>query len=396
MKKWSVVTSLLVLSVIILALGIVGSAQEGPKRLKIGALLPMTGPGAAWGVDQQRCMQLVVDDINGKGGIKIGGKSHMIEVVIGDDKYTGAGATDAVSRLIYEQGVKYIIGPIGSTPVLAVSPIVTKAKVLLLPNSFVKEAIGPDKPYNFRIFFTSNEIDPIIWRYVKKNYPQVKTVVAIGSNDATGIGQTNDVEKAAQAEGVKVLSKELHELGITDFNPLAAKVVAMKPDVIDPTCTPLGYGAKVIKALYEVGYKGILVSTAWSDARAIVPVTGKNAIEGMIGRSLDQFNPASPPRLRQFAERYLKKYGEAPLLDIPMFAQPIWWLEQAMEATQSLEVDKIVAYFENPKNVFQTVFGEGKFGGKEYYGVNHQIIMPIPVCVIRDGKNVMVQEPQMP
>jgi hypothetical protein len=79
-----------------------------------------------------------------------------------------------------------------------------------------------------------------------------------------------------------------------------------------------------------------------------------------------------------------------------MFAQPIWWLEQAMNATQSLEVDKIVAYFEDPKNVFQTVFGEAKFGGKEYYGVNRQIMMPIPVCVIRDGKNVMVQEPQMP
>jgi len=394
MKKRLV--AMMVVSIWIMALS-VGAAYAAEKVFKIGLLGPMSGAGAAWGISMQRGVSMAIEDINKAGGLKVGNDGYRMEFVPGDTKYTGSVAVSEASRLVFELGIKHIVGPIGSSPTIAISPILNENKVLFLHNSYTPEALGPKFPFNFRaLCSTSHEIAPVVWKYVKEKYG-VKTMVAVGQNDATGLAETDHDIEACKQLGIKVLKRELFDLATTDFMPLMTKVVAMKPDAIEIGSAAAGYLAQMAKALHELGYKGIRVSNTLSgEANIMVPIIGKAASEGLVSQNIDFSSEDATPWMREFYKRYVDKYGPPFGAAAAWVCFPVIWLKEAVEATGSFDTDKLVKYFETPNKKFNHYFGPSQFGGKTYYGVNHQFKVPIPVTEIRDGKNVLVQAPQIP
>jgi len=374
-----------------------GAAYAEEKVFKVGLMGPMSGAGAAWGINMQRGVSMAIEDINKAGGLKVGNDVYRMEFVAGDTKYTGSVAVSEAARLVFEQSIKHIIGPIGSSPTLAASPMLNENKVLFLHNSYTPQALGPQFPYNFRaLCSTSHEIAPVVWKYVKEKYG-VKTMVALGQNDATGLAETDHDIEACKELGIKVLARELFDLATTDFMPLMTKVVAMKPDAIEIGSAASGYVAQMAKALHELNYKGIRVSNTLSgEASVMVPIIGKEACEGLVSQNIDFESKDATPWMREFYKRYVDKYGK------PFGAAAAWvyfpavWLKEAIEATGSFNTDVLVKYFETPNKKFNHYFGPSQFGGKTYYGVNHQFKVPIPVTEIRDGKNVLVQAPKVP
>ncbi len=93
------------------------SAEE--KVLKIGAIAPLSGPGAPWGKALVQGVELAIDDIHAKGGLVVGGDKYKIELLAYDDKYSGKEAVDAANRLIFNDKINIIFGSIGSAPVNA-------------------------------------------------------------------------------------------------------------------------------------------------------------------------------------------------------------------------------------------------------------------------------------
>ena len=394
MKKWTILVMFLVFSIIFATDSF---AQKAKETIKIGLMGPMSGAGAAWGIGFQRGVSLAVEDVNNAGGVKVGKKTYLLDFISADDKYTGSVAVSEVSRLIFELKIKYLIGPLGSTPAVAISPIANENKVLTFIGGYTPRAIGPQFPYNFRgLCSTSHEIAPILWKYVKEKYG-VKNAVLIGQNDETGKAETDHDIEACKELGIQILHRELFDLATTDFMPLMTKVVAMKPDAIEIGSAATGYAAQMAKALYELGYKGIKVSNTISgEADVIVPIIGKEACEGLISLNVDWFSKDATPWMREFAERYVKRYGKPFSVAAAWVYWPVIWLKDAFEKTGSFDTDILKKYFETPGKKFIHQHGETQFGGKKYYGVNHQIKIHIPLSEIKDGKNVMVQTYQIP
>src|SRR5205823_14270501 len=73
-------------------------AAPAPTELKVGAVLPLTGPFSASGGYFQQAYQLATDEVNGAGGLDIGGKKVQVNLKILDD---GSDATK--SRSLIEQ-----------------------------------------------------------------------------------------------------------------------------------------------------------------------------------------------------------------------------------------------------------------------------------------------------
>ena len=97
-------------------------AQE---TLKIGAIGSLSGGGTAWGLAIQRGAELAVDEVNKAGGLKVGDKTYKVELLMRDDQYTGQGGKTAAERLVFQDKVKFIVGPIGSNPVLSTVQVTT-------------------------------------------------------------------------------------------------------------------------------------------------------------------------------------------------------------------------------------------------------------------------------
>ena len=82
-----------------------------PKELKIGVILCMTGWFSAAGLLEEKECLAVTDLINEGGGITVGGQRYKIVPVFEDNKSSHEGTVAATNKLIYDRGVKFIVGP---------------------------------------------------------------------------------------------------------------------------------------------------------------------------------------------------------------------------------------------------------------------------------------------
>ncbi len=60
---------------------------------------------------------------------------------------------------------------------------------------------------------------------------------------------------------------------------------------------------------------------------------------------------------------------------------------QAIQAAQSLDPKTVASKWEQMTTI-NTIFGPGKMGGKQTYGVNHNVYFQTPISVIQNGKVV--------
>src|SRR5262249_47217624 len=91
-------------------------AVEAQEPVKIGVLLPLTGPFAKNGIENWEAMQIARDMINAQGGVN----GRKIEYVHGDATSPTA-AISETERIITKDGVKITTGSFASPLAIAVS-----------------------------------------------------------------------------------------------------------------------------------------------------------------------------------------------------------------------------------------------------------------------------------
>src|SRR3989338_9250736 len=94
---WGIVVILVVLGALYFGLQkqstTVTTEEIGP--IKIGAIAPLTGDAAAYGIPDQRAKAIALKEINDAGGVN----GRLIEVIWEDTKCTGTDATTATQKL---------------------------------------------------------------------------------------------------------------------------------------------------------------------------------------------------------------------------------------------------------------------------------------------------------
>jgi len=190
----------LLLSALLLAPGLVPGVSQAQETLKVGALVTLSGAGAAWGQAMLYAAELAADDVNAKGGLEVGGKRYKVQIIPYDDKYQSNDAVTAANRLISDDKVKYIIGPTGSAPALAVAPLTEREKVITMTLGFTAKALSPEKPFSFRPNLTTEETSYPAIAWMVKEY-KLKKVGALFPNDESGQQISRDLEKAYEKAG---------------------------------------------------------------------------------------------------------------------------------------------------------------------------------------------------
>ena len=196
-------------AVSVLAL-LAGNAQAQEQTLKIGALVTQSGAGASWGNGMLRAAELAAEDANNDGGLEVAGTKYKVEVIAYDDAYKANEAVTAANRLVFEDKVKYIIGTVGSAPILAIQPITEEAGVITMTLGFTGQALSADKPYTFRPNPTTAEVaqPQIDWLVANQN---IKTVGALFPNDETGEAIAKDIGADYKNAGAELTATEFFE-----------------------------------------------------------------------------------------------------------------------------------------------------------------------------------------
>jgi len=246
MRKLSSLLIALGTSIGLMATAPASLAQD--KTIKIGGLLPISGPGAYFGAQDKQGVELALEELN-----KTGVNGYRFAIKYEDSACGPLPATQAARRLIDQYKPDVIIGEECSDATLAIMPTVAQAKIPLVnAGSSSIKVTEPGNPWTFRIM--PNEvmqgIDIATHAYNDLN---ARTAVLLYENTNAGIGNAKVFNETFTKLGGKIVADIGFGREVNDFTAIATRVAGLgKVDVI-PTYTLEGQGLKITQALAQAG-----------------------------------------------------------------------------------------------------------------------------------------------
>jgi branched-chain amino acid transport system substrate-binding protein len=286
------------------------NAQAEDKIIKIGGLLPLSGPGSYFGAQDKQGIELALDEIN-----RVGVAGYKFEVKYEDSSCSPLPATQAAKRLLEQYKPDVVIGEECSDATLAVMPLMEQAKVPLLnAGSSSIRITEPGNPWTFRIM--PNEVmqgvDIATQAFRRLN---ARTAVLLHENTNAGIGNAKVFNDTFTKLGGRILADIGFGRDINDFTSIATRTAGMgKIDVV-PTYTLEGQGLKITQALAQAGVtkggggQAIQLGTIWLPF-GFEQKAGKAAL-GYI--RIVQFDPTDQrSTVRNFIDAFKAKYNQEP------------------------------------------------------------------------------------
>ena len=372
------------LMALLLVSGSVVRAEE-PEKVLIGGLTALSGPAAPWGVGMQNCWQMVIDDINEKGGFTVGGKKYVWDLAVYDHAFDAAKAVASANRLITRDQAKFIFAFDGGM-IKAFQPISEKAKVITIAwASPGKDYIGPKTPYTW-MYGIDCMAAVIFYPWIEKN-TEIKKVALFFPDTWTGHATADAARFGLSKTKLEVVFDEFAPGETSDFYPALTRILATKPDLIDCANWDPAVGALLVKQARQLGYKGPMYLVT-PDVPTLKDVAGWENCENLY---FAPYEVEETPGMTAFREKYIKKYGEENWLGAIGFAFYDWphWLTEAVVGAQSFDNDKINKYLETMKTT--SIYGDpAYFAGQGFYGINRLPLYPFALAQVQNGKIVQV------
>lgn len=285
------------------------SAQE----IKIGGLLETSGFIASLGQPGLEGVTLAVDQINAGGGIN-GRKVAFVNVNSeSDNTKTVSGA----KRLIEQDKVVAIVGPMSSGSGFAVADTVERAKVPMVANGATRGIVLPpeQKKYIFLAPLTDVVVQSVMLRDMQAR--GIKRLAILNSDVAFGTSGRESLERAAKDYGIAIVAQETFGNADTDMTPQLTKIRGSDAEatVIWATGPGLAIATKNHRAL---GIKTPLYLAHSANDFNFLRLAGDSANGILLPSSKIYVTEALPasdeqkPVVERFVAEYTKRYGKPP------------------------------------------------------------------------------------
>jgi branched-chain amino acid transport system substrate-binding protein len=368
------------------------------KVLKLGCLMPFSGPAAMYGERGRQITDVLIELINEDGGVKIGQDSYKVDLIWGDDQFAPAPAAAAARKLIYDDGVIGILGYIGPG-FSALSPVTNPEKVILICRTG-GVIYNPQKdPY---VVFGSptGEVTLNQALAAMQAHPELHTLAWTGNMDDRRMSEPafqlvdTRLEKEFGIKSVRVY----YPVGTTNFTPYLTKMMEQGTEVIFAGATILEV-ALMAKQRKEMGLKWPIVHTSDNLVDILFSICGKDGAQGIMGNRNAPWELKKVQVARKYLdmsgrmlERYEKKYGK-PLDTYGPFSMVITHLSQYIECAQKVGTtnpDTMMQAFRG--GTFDSFLGRYTFSGSKTYGAPVVFGYPCAMGEIRGDKEVYIGE----
>jgi branched-chain amino acid transport system substrate-binding protein len=362
-----------------------GVSQGAAKTLKVGMIMPLSGPISIVGVGLTRAVELYFDKVNEEGGLAIGGDTYKIQLIAEDSKIDPTVAATAAKKLIHKDGAQFVFGSISPPEAAAIYQVSSKAKALhvitWIDAPGVPGDISPKKPYAVRLISTSNANWEMDYDFLRKTYPEAKKLFLVVPDVGLPIEKA---KKLAEEKGLTVLGHEIWKLGVEDFIPYYTKALATKPDVIQAmNSAQAGFQLRTAR---QLGFKGVFISDSPLAPGIFLSIVGPEGSHDVITNGMD-FTKATPS-MKESMDRWQKKFKEPYFEDAPITWSEAEVFVQALKKANSVKPEKVMAAFDSmtAPGSFQTCWGPAHMGGAKSFGVNRVLVRPIPMTRLMNGK----------
>ena len=310
MRKWLRIGAYLIATSFAFMAADHSKAQD---PIRIGVLLPLTGPFAKNGIENWEAMQIARDMINERGGIN----GRKIEFVNGDAT-SPAAAISETERLITKEGIKITTGSFASPLAIAVSQAAERQGVFHWETTGAAEIITRRGfKYTFQVGAPARRygqvaVDFIIEDLSKRLNKSVNDlrIALLWENRAFGKSVGDGIRAYAGQKNIKLVYDEGYDQFSTDMTPIVQKLKDVKTDILIAISFPndaILFQRKAKELDFNVAaFIGVSAGYSSPDLR--------NSIGSMVnGIFVADFPPkVNPdvlnPEVRKVADEFYKRY----------------------------------------------------------------------------------------
>lgn len=282
------------------------SARVAALVLSIAACTGDRGPiliGAAgnwdetYGVMNKRGIELAVEEINARGGLR----GRTLQVIDRNDRGDGMQAVNVAAEFVANPLILAVVGHVNSGAMVAAARVYNQG----LP-AVATTASSPDltgiSPWVFRVISSDSVNGLDLARYARRL--GFRRAAVLYENNSYGRGLAEAFER--HFEGTVVIANPIPSDGASDFEPYISYLITRKPDVVLVAGTePSGFAL-----LKEARRRGAEFPFLGSDGWAGLVTDSATSEGAYVGA------PFSPRDVRdgvqQFVEAFRQKHGMEP------------------------------------------------------------------------------------
>src|SRR3989344_3919246 len=223
--------------------------------IKVGGLFALSGKLASVGTTEARFAQIAIDEINNAGGID----GRKISFILEDDKCSGSDAVNGANKLIFQDKVKFILGP-GCTPAsVAVAPVANENKVFMIAATTTAKDVFDNYEYAFRTSPESTDAAVLIAKIAKQKYNLNNVAIIVEQNDFAKSWakdfKDSFTEKGGNGKLGSIIFEESYAPNTNDFRTLLSKIPENVEGVFISSQAPISAG-NIVKQMKELGLLG--------------------------------------------------------------------------------------------------------------------------------------------
>jgi branched-chain amino acid transport system substrate-binding protein len=338
------------------------AADSGSGPIKIGVIVPLSGPAGPNGKDVLDAITTKAELVNKAGGVR----GRQVEIVSKDDKSDPATGVSAATALVNEK-VSVVMGGWNSPVTLAIQPVLVRGGVLNI-TSIPQNAsiIGGADPNAVRMNAGNAAGAYAAAQYINKDL-KAKRVAMLLENDAYGNDAGNFLGKQLQTAGIEVVSQQKFDYSATDFRVPLSQLAGSNPDVLFSANAAESSGMPALADQYaESGPKAPHFAALGTVSPKVITLAGGAKVDGLL--SADLYFPdvepfASNKVNTEFAKAFSEKTGQLPDKYAALGAQSVDVWAKAVEKAGGTDRDKVSAAIHG-QTFTGTVLGDVTFTAK--------------------------------
>jgi branched-chain amino acid transport system substrate-binding protein len=215
------------------ALPVSRAAEAAKPKIKVGAIFAVTGPAAFLGLPEKNTAELLVAQLNAKGGIS----GHPIELIVKDSAGSPEKTLSFAKQLIEEERVMAIIGPSRSGEAMAIKNLCEETGTLLLACAAAEDIVNPVAKWVFNT--PQKDSAAVLKIYERMKAMGIKKIACLSESTGYGNAGKEQLKKYAADYGLEIVLNETYDAAATDLSDLIAKVKGAKVDaVVNWSITP--------------------------------------------------------------------------------------------------------------------------------------------------------------
>ncbi|MEO8485036.1 MAG: ABC transporter substrate-binding protein [Betaproteobacteria bacterium] len=215
--------------------------------VRIGLILPMTGPFASTGKQISAACKLYME----RNGATVAGRK--VELILKDDTGLAPETTKRIAQEMVVQDKVTILAGFGLTPLaFAAAPVATEARVPMIVMGAGTQVIPQRSPFIVRTGFTLPQNTSPIASWAAKN--GIKRVFMLVTDYAPGLDSEKTFQTKFKELGGEIVEAVRTPLRNPDYGPFLQRAKDSKADALF-VFVPSGEGLAVMKQFDERGLK---------------------------------------------------------------------------------------------------------------------------------------------